>query len=292
MKILILGGDGMLGHQLVRSFENVHDVHASFRRPKSDYDVISQHLPEHSYFGVDARVFSTVELIVGRVSPDVIINSIGIVKQRDESRDSIVSIEVNSLFPHKLSVLAEQQGAKFITISTDCVFSGNKGMYREDDVPDATDLYGRSKLLGEVYSWKSLTLRTSIIGLELIRKESLIEWFLAQKGPVSGYGKAIYSGLTTIELARVIERILLNNPQATGLYHVSSDPISKFDLLCSLRDRLGSNIRISRDENFVNNKSLNSDKFRKEFGYSPPSWDVMLDELVERIKERTNEFKR
>lgn len=286
MKILILGGDGMLGHQLVRSFEKDHEVHATLRGSEEDYLQIRGQLSKKPHFGIDAVQFSTVEALVGRVGPDAIVNCIGIVKQRDEAADAVLSIEVNSLFPHKLYLLAQQHGTRLVTISTDCVFSGDRGRYGEHDVPDAKDLYGRSKLLGEVYGEGALTLRTSIIGLELTRKKSLVEWFLAQIGKISGYSNAIYSGLTTIELARVIERCLLTTEKTSGLYHVSSDPISKFDLLCGLRDRLGIDIEILRDENFVNDKSLDSSQFRKELEYDPPSWDAMLNELTLQIEER------
>ena len=291
MKVLILGGDGMLGHQLVRCLNSAFDVHATFRKSEMEYSKIAKWLPERSYFGINARVFSTVETVIQNVTPDVIINSIGIVKQREESHNSIVSIEVNSLFPHKLSVLADQVGARFITVSTDCVFSGNKGMYSEDDSPDAADIYGRSKLMGEVCDPNALTLRTSIIGLELTRKKGLVEWFLSQNEQIHGYSKAIYSGLTTVELARVIKKLLIYHPRAMGLYHVSSDPISKYELLSGLRDRLKLGIEILRDESFVNDKSLNSEKFRSEFEYTPPSWDDMLDELAKQIGERDNEPK-
>ena len=271
----------MLGHQLVQSLSSVHIVHATFRGNRE-----TRQLPGVHHFAVDARDFSRVEEVVTSVDPDVIVNSIGIVKQRADADDAVLSIEINSLFPHKVAALAGRHGARFITLSTDCVFSGRRGMYSEDDVPDATDLYGRSKLLGEVYGANGLTLRSSIVGLEMTRKRSLVEWFLAQQDEINGYARAIYSGLTTVEMARVIERCALSSQNPTGLYHVSSDPISKFDLLCGLRDRLGLDIRIRRDEQFANDKSLNSARFRRELRYDPPSWDTMLDELADQIRER------
>ncbi|MCH7663131.1 MAG: hypothetical protein IH859_04590 [Chloroflexi bacterium] len=159
-------------------------------------------------------------------------------------------------------------------------------MYREDDVPDAEDLYGRSKLLGEAVTENALTLRTSIIGLELSRKESLIEWFLRQRGSIKGYQRAIFTGFTTLELARVISDILVNYTQAKGLYHVSSDPIDKFTLLSMLSDRLNLGLDIEPDDEFVSDKSLNSERFKNEFHYTPPLWVEMISELANQVEER------
>lgn len=276
----------MLGHQLVKSLGISYDVYATYRRPEGEYDSILANHSSNSHFNLDVRSFSAVEKIIRDIRPDVVINSIGIVKQRDDASDSVLSIEVNSLFPHQLSSLAKQIQARLVTISTDCVFSGATGMYRESDTPDAADIYGRSKLLGEVYDEHALTLRTSIIGLETSRNAGLVEWFLAQNGSIRGYRNAIFSGLTTVELARVIDHCIGEHPECSGLYHVSSQPISKFDLLCGLREKLGLSIEIVADEDFSTNKSLDSSRFRMACNYDPPSWDVMLDELASQITER------
>jgi dTDP-4-dehydrorhamnose reductase len=286
LKILILGGDGMLGHQLVESLSPSFDIAATYRLDSHQYAEISDYQPPKCFYEVNAQEFGSVDAAIREANPDAIVNSIGIVKQRADAKNAIASIEVNALFPHKVSSLASTLGARFINISTDCVFSGRKGMYREDDVPDAEDLYGRSKLLGEVATENALTLRTSIIGLELSRKESLIEWFLRQRGSIKGYRGAIYSGFVTLEVARVIADILANYTQAKGLYHVSSDPIDKFTLLSMLRDRLNLGLDIEPDDEFVSDKSLNSERFKNEFHYTPPSWTEMIDELANQIEER------
>ena len=276
----------MLGHQLVESLPSSFDIVATYRLGSDEYTEISSYQPPKCLYDVKAQEFSSVEAAILESRPDAIINSIGIVKQRVDANDAIPSIEVNALFPHKVNNLASTLGARFINISTDCVFSGKKGMYCEVDVPDAEDLYGRSKLLGEVATENSLTLRTSIIGLELSRKESLIEWFLRQRGSIKGYRGAIYSGFTTLEMARVIANILMNYPQARGLYHVASRPIDKFTLLSMLRDRLKFDLDIEPDVEFISDKSLNSKRFEIEFHYSPPSWNEMIDELANQIEER------
>jgi dTDP-4-dehydrorhamnose reductase len=166
-----------------------------------------------------------------------------------------------------------------IHISTDCVFSGKKGQYIESDQSDAEDLYGRTKFLGEVTYPHTITLRTSIIGRELKTRFGLIEWFLAQKGTIRGYKKAIYTGFTTDELSRIILNYVIPNTDLNGLYHVSSEPISKYDLLMLAKESFGKEVRILPDENFVSDRSLDSTRFREITGYRPPAWPIMIDEL-------------
>jgi dTDP-4-dehydrorhamnose reductase len=187
---------------------------------------------------------------------------------------------VNALLPHRLAIACRAAGARLVQLSTDCVFSGDKGAYREEDRPDPVDVYGRSKLLGEVTGEGALTLRTSMIGLGLNRKTSLVDWFLAQKGRVQGYRKAIFSGLTTRELSRVIRMILEKHPQASGLYHLSAAPIDKYTLLTKLRERLGKSIEIVPVDEPRIDRSLDSTRFRRVFAYQPPEWEAMLDELA------------
>lgn len=208
------------------------------------------------------------------------INAVGIVKQRSAAKDSIPSLEINALFPHRLALLCKAIGARMIHMSTDCVFSGRKGLYEETDPADAEDLYGKTKFLGEVNESNCVTIRTSIIGRELSRKKSLVEWFLAQKGPVKGYKKAIFSGFTTLEMSRIIEMILVDHPKKSGVYQVSADPINKFDLLTLIRDAMNLPTEIIPDSDFQCDRSLVSSRFRKEFNYAPPSWKTMVSELA------------
>ena len=284
MRILILGGDGMLGHQLFRHLSGNHEVKVTLRQDLDTYKSYGLFVINNSYPGIDVRYLGHLKDVISDFNPDAVVNAIGIVKQRKASKDSILSIEINSLLPHQLAGLCRLNGAKLVHLSTDCVFSGRKGNYCENDTADAEDLYGRSKLLGEVEAEGCVTLRTSIIGKELKRKSSLLEWFLAQKGEINGYQKAIFSGLTTIELSRVIETLLVNYPDAQGLYHVSSAPISKYDLLFMIKNQLKLPIDIKPDNTFTCDRSLDSTLFRKKFNYSPPSWDNMTTELCNNLR--------
>jgi dTDP-4-dehydrorhamnose reductase len=279
VRILILGGDGMLGHQLLKSLAPRHEVKVTLRQNLAVYTPYNLFDSNNAYTGIDVRSFERLTEVVADFQPDAVINAIGIVKQRPTAKESIPSLQINSLLPHQLSVLCKAIGARLIHLSTDCIFSGRKGNYQEDDLSDAEDLYGKTKYLGEVHDKHCLTLRTSIIGRELARNKSLLEWFLAQNDEVKGFTKAIYSGFTTLEMSRVIEDMLVNHPEAFGVYQVSSDPINKYDLLLLFREKLGHKIGIVADEGFCCDRSLDSTRFRKEFDYIPPTWEQMIEEL-------------
>jgi dTDP-4-dehydrorhamnose reductase len=209
------------------------------------------------------------------------INCVGVVKQREEAKAAIPNLEINALLPHRLAQLARSIGGRLIQMSTDCVFSGRRGNYRESDPSDAEDLYGKAKFLGEVSDDPCLTLRTSIIGRELTRKTGLLEWFLAQRGKtVKGFRNAIFSGFTTAEMSRIIERMLVTHPRASGLYHVSAEAISKYELLRKINDALELGITVVPEDEPHCDRSLDSTRFRKEFGYHPPAWDAMVSELA------------
>jgi len=284
MRILILGGDGMLGHQLFKQLKTNHDVRVTLRQDLGVYKKLMLFSSENAYTGIDVRSPIKLAGVLTDFHPDAVVNAVGIVKQLPEASESIPSIEINALFPHRLALLCNDIGARMIHLSTDCVFSGKKGNYKESDTSDPDDLYGRTKFLGEVTDKDCLTLRTSMIGPELSRKKNLLEWFLSQKGTVSGYKKVIFSGFTTLELSRIIENMILNYPDTSGIYHVSSDPISKFDLLSLIKEGLKLPIEIITDGSFACDRSLDSNKFRQEFNYNPPSWGKMVNELCEDIR--------
>lgn len=291
MKILVLGGDGMLGHQLMLSLQNRHDIRVTLRQEEQIYAKWKIFKKHNSYFEVDVRREDDLVRVFADFQPEAVVNAVGIVKQRKDAKEAIPSIEINSLFPHRLAVMCEAAKARMIHMSTDCVFSGKKGNYIESDHSDAYDLYGKSKFLGEVYEAHCVTLRTSIIGLELLRKSSLIEWFLAQKGTIKGFKKAIYTGLTTIEMSRVIERILMMHPELSGVWQVTSDSaINKYDLLVMFSNMLGrKDIQIEADENFECDRSLNGNAFCHATGYKAPSWNEMLSELANQfIQQHAN----
>lgn len=279
MRILVLGGDGMLGHRLLMHLRDRHEVRVTLRQDHDAYAPYGLFTPGNAYYGVNVRSTEPLAEVFADFRPDAVVNAVGIVKQRASAKEAIPSLEINSLLPHRLAVLCRAAGARMVHLSTDCVFSGKKGMYTEDDPSDAEDLYGKSKYMGEVHEPHCLTLRTSIIGPELSRRKSLVEWFMAQSGTIRGFRRAIYSGFTTAEMSRIIETLLLEHPDAGGLYHVSAEPINKYDLLVMLRDRLGRDVRIEPDDTFCCDRSMDSRRFRDEFGYTPPSWEAMIDEL-------------
>lgn len=276
MKILILGGDGMLGHQLLKRFRNIHEVMVTLRQDAGAYQHLEMFNNKNTFFGVDVRFIDKLVEVMACFRPDVVINAVGIVKQRSDARESLPSLEINSLLPHRLSLLCSAVGARLIHLSTDCVFSGDKGDYIDEDPSDARDLYGKTKYLGEVGYKNSLTLRTSIIGPELTRHSSLFDWFTSQRGTVNGFTNAIYSGFTTIEMANIIEKIITRHPAAFGIYNVSSEKIDKYSLLVLIRDVMGLNIEIVPNNDFKCDRSLNSDRFRMEFDYTPPTWEEMV----------------
>jgi len=283
MRILVVGGDGMLGHQLVESWGGRHEVWVTLRKDASAYRP-----RERSLFGVDVRRMGDVVEAVAAVRPEVVVNAVGIVKQRPTAKEFVPSIEVNALFPHQLARISAAAGARMIHLSTDCVFSGEKGAYVESDRPDPVDLYGRSKLLGEVSeATNCLTLRTSIIGLELGNRGGLVEWFLAQRGPIKGFRKAIYSGLTTAEMARAIEHFLVHDRDLSGVWHLSAAPIDKFTLLTGLLGRLRPrDVEIAPDDAFTCDRSLDSTRLQGRTAFRVASWDAMLDELAESVRRR------
>lgn len=279
MRILILGGDGMLGHQLLKSLALRHEVKVTLRQDLEAYASYRLFDNDNAYTGIDVRSLERLTEVLADFRPQAVINAVGIVKQRPTAKESIPSLEINSLLPHRLSVLCRAVRSRLIHLSTDCVFSGRKGNYQEDDPSDAEDLYGKTKYLGEVSDSHCLTLRTSIIGRELVRNKSLLAWFLAQTGTVKGFTNAIYTGLTTLEMSRIIENMLVNHPEASGIYQVSSTPINKYELLLLFREKFGHQIDILPDETFCCDRSLDSTRFRKEFAYTPPTWETMIEEL-------------
>lgn len=281
MKILILGGSGMLGHRLWMNLSKEHDTWVTVRGNGSELPDIPEFPHERIRPTVDALNFDQVIRALASIQPDLVINCIGLIKQQGHiARDPLISISVNSALPHRISMICRTAKIRMIHISTDCVFSGNKGNYLETDQSDAEDLYGRTKFLGEVAYPHTVTLRTSIIGRELKTHLGLIEWFLMQKGSINGYKKAIFSGFTTDELSRIIMNHVIPNTELSGLYHVSSEPISKYDLLQLAKVSFKKDIEINPDTEFFCDRSLNSTRFRQAAGYTPPNWASMIDEMA------------
>lgn len=283
MKVLIFGGNGMLGHQLVKVLRNRHEVWNTIRGQFSSVELYGILDEACTICSVKVEDNASVRRAINTANPDLVINAIGIIKQLPSSKDVITTLTVNSIFPHQLADLSEEFGFRLITVSTDCVFDGIKGSYSEDDVPNATDLYGKSKNLGELTDGNCLTLRTSIIGRELGSAHSLVEWFMSNQGKtVKGFVNAIYSGFPTVVFADIIADLIENHSELSGLYHVSSDPINKFDLLTLIKAEYDLDIEIERFEDFKIDRSLDSTRFRTAVGFKPSPWPDMIKAMAER----------
>ena len=275
-RIVVLGGEGMLGHKMFQTLARRFPDTTCTVRGRLDepfYSRIDLYRPERVIAGVDALNLDGLTRLLAKRQPDVVVNCIGIVKQRDEAQRAIPSITINSLLPHRLAAAAATWGGRVIHFSTDCVFSGRRGAYVEDDFSDAEDLYGRSKYLGEVGAENALTLRTSIIGRELSEFRSLLEWFLAQRGKkVRGFTRHFWSGVSTNHLATLVGDIIAEHSQLSGVYQVSSGTINKHELLTLLRDAFRLDVEIVPDDREFCDRSLNGDRFREATGYVCPSW--------------------
>jgi dTDP-4-dehydrorhamnose reductase len=278
MKILVLGVTGMLGNTVFRyCFQDTKlEVIGTLRAPAGRLH-FTEAQQSQLIDGVDVLDLKALSVVLNQVKPDIVINCVDLIKQFAISKDPLVVLPLNAMFPHQLSRLCEEKGVRLVHISTDCVFSGRTGSYKEDDISDAEDLYGKSKYIGELHGHSHvITLRTSIIGHELNSHESLVEWFLSQSSTVKGYERVIFSGLPAVELARIITDFLLPNPKLHGLYHVSSAPIDKYQLLRLIGSTYNKKIQITPDQDICLDRSLDSKKFQQESGYTPPSWSNLV----------------
>ena len=284
-RVIVLGGDGMLGHKVFQVFNENHETHATFLTQEhytSALPVYKDVSSPRIHTGINALESDSIEGLILELKPDVVVNCIGLIKQLKEASDYMLAIQMNSLLPHNLARICSSVDSRLVHVSTDCVFSGDKGNYTEDDPSDVMDLYGKSKSLGEVNYAPHLTVRTSIIGREWVRSTALLEWFLSQQGKtVRGYKNAIYTGLTTESIARMIEKTVTERPDITGLWHVSSNPVSKLELLTMIRDAWGLDIAIEPFDDSPCDRSLDSSRFFKETGFERPSWEYMISRLVE-----------
>ena len=281
MRVLVFGAGGMLGHKLIQVLSSNNDVYGTFRGGVVEHPSLDAITRDHFISDISVEDDASVRRAIETARPEVVINAIGIIKQLPDSKNVITTLTINSIFPHRLAQLSAEFGFRLITISTDCVFAGDRGNYSEEDIPDATDLYGKSKNLGEVSSENCLTLRTSIIGHELGSAHSLVDWFLSNLGgKVKGYANAIYSGFPTVVFASIIDNLIHAHPAISGLYHVSSDAISKYDLLMLINEAYDAGITIDRDDDFRIDRSLDSTRFRNETGFEPRDWRSMVDAMA------------
>jgi dTDP-4-dehydrorhamnose reductase len=272
----------MLGHKLYQVLSPLFDVTGTIRGSFGEvrrYGFFKETriIPE-----INAIDIANVEKAITRNKPDVVINAIGIVKALEEKSGTLLNIWINALFPHQLYRICQAQGSRLIHISTDCIFSGNKGHYREDDPSDAEDIYGKTKYLGEVNDTGALTIRTSFIGRELASTNGLLEWFMSNRsGTVDGYTNSIFTGFPTLHLSRIIADIITRHQNLSGIYHVSTEPISKFHLLTLINEAMKLNIGVNKYPDFHCDRSLDSTRFRQETGFAPLSWEQMVKELAE-----------
>jgi dTDP-4-dehydrorhamnose reductase len=285
VRILVLGATGMLGHKVFQTLRaRFPDTWCTIRGSRADAAGAVAGLfaaPANVIEHLDAMDWPAVDAVLQQRRPDVVVNCVGIVKQRAEAKAAVPSITINALLPHRLAATLEPWRGRLVHISTDCVFSGRRGHYTEDDIADAEDLYGRTKFLGEVTADNAITLRTSIIGRELREHRSLLDWLLQQNGrTIQGYRRAFYSGVTTIELANVIASTIDAHPALSGLYQVTSETITKYDLLRLIVDTFGLDIRVEPEESFFCDRSLIGERFQAATGYQCPSWPALVGALL------------
>ena len=284
-RVIVLGAAGMLGHKMFQTLrERFEGVFCTVREDasKAPLDHVELLHGDDVLQGVDVTDFLSLEAVLSAFRPEFVVNCVGVIKQRAEAVAPIPSITINSLLPHKLARIAAHWGGRVIHFSTDCVFSGKCGNYVEEDLSDAEDLYGKTKFLGEVAAANALTLRTSIIGRELTQHRSLLDWFLAQNHKtIRGYRRVIYSGVTTNYLAEQVASIILEHPGLNGLYQMASDLISKYDLLCLLREAYRLDVLIEPDDLEVSDRSMKCDRLRKAIAYKCPTWPVLVNQLAD-----------
>lgn len=281
MRVLVLGASGMLGNAVLKVMAEREDwtIYGTLR---SSNEILQAAVPTVKFLhGVNAEQPDSLVAAFTNSRPTIVINCIGLVKQLAGAENPLDAIPINSLLPHRLAKLCELSDARFIHVSTDCVFSGRKGKYSETDLPDAEDIYGRTKLIGEVNYPHAITLRTSIIGHELGTTHGLVDWFLSQQENVKGFTSAIFSGLPTCELSRVIRDFVIPNPQIHGIYHIAAKPISKYDLLQLINFQYRKGLLIESDDRIKINRSLDGTRFRFATGYTTPEWPKLIEKMYE-----------
>jgi len=283
VKVLILGASGMIGHRMWAEFGKVHETYGVIRRPElgplANIEGINS---QQSFCNVDVKDISKIDSIIGEVKPDVVLNCVGVIKQLKESKNPIVTIQSNSLFPHLLAEICEKHNSRMIQFSTDCVYDGRDGFYDENDSANATDLYGKTKSLGEVTQYKNVvTIRTSCVGREVFEANGLLEWFVSQNGgKVGGFTKAIFSGFPAKTLAKILLEKIVPNEELNGLYHIASQKINKYELLKAFKDTLGLDIEIEVNNEFEVDRSLNSDHFNKTVGFEYLPWTELVEDIM------------
>jgi dTDP-4-dehydrorhamnose reductase len=280
MKALVIGSSGMIGSTVFRKLSESKDIEVyGCIREQRKMQFFPDSLHQNLFSGIDVLQFDSVVKIFEQLHPSVVINCAGLTKHKLYAEDPLAAVPINTLLPHRLAQLCKLVGARMIHISTDCVFSGQHGNYLETDFADASDVYGRSKLLGEVIYPHTITLRTSTIGHEYETKNGLLEWFLSQHSSCKGFNRAIFSGLPTVVFAEVIRDVVIPRSELSGLFHVASQPIDKFDLLNLIARVYGKHIEIEKDDRLVIDRSLNSNRFFEATHYMAPDWESLINTM-------------
>ena len=276
MRILVVGASGMIGSAAIRVLaeKTGWEVFGTVRSESLKHFFLP-HISERIVAGIDVNDHDCLIDIMGRIRPDVTVNCVGLTKHKAAGNEPLAAIPLNSLLPHRLASLCAIAGARLIHVSTDCVFSGEKGNYTEIDPPDATDIYAKSKSLGEVLYPHTITLRTSTIGHELQSAHGLLDWFLSQQ-QCKGFSRAIFSGLPSVVFAQIIRDVVIPRSDLFGLYHVAGRAITKYDLLRLVAEVYGKPIEIVRDDQFIIDRSLNADQFKRATGYVAPDWPELI----------------
>jgi dTDP-4-dehydrorhamnose reductase len=277
LRVLVLGASGMLGNVVFRVMREDAELEVfGTVRSKSAPNLFSAELEKNIITNCDVNNYDALVELFVKHQPELVVNCIGLIKQLTDTDDPLITLPINAMLPHRLAHLCKLIDARLIHISTDCVFSGSKGNYKETDISDARDIYGKSKYLGEVSYPNCTTLRTSIIGHELGSSNGLIDWFLSQENSCRGFRRAIFSGLPTIVLAKVIRDFVLPEKDLIGVYHVAAKPISKYDLLKMVADIYGKKIDVIPDDELKIDRSLNAERFNLLTGYAPPDWPELI----------------
>ena len=282
MKILVLGANGMIGHRVILELRKYFgdQVYGLIRRSRSDFNT-TEMLQTNIFEKIDIVNWNDFSRLLSDLSPNIVINAIGVTIRRPEIQDLSYALEVNSFFPQRLAKWAQYNNSKLIHFSTDCIFSGESGNYTELSNPSASDVYGRTKFLGEVDGPNCLTLRFSCIGQELDTRSELLEWFLSQdNSSIKGFTNVLYSGVSSIVVSKEVCRIIQEYKSLTGIYQISSFPISKYDLLNLAKKHFNKNIQIEPYDQYVSNKILLNNKYSQDTGFTPTSWEVMMAELA------------
>jgi dTDP-4-dehydrorhamnose reductase len=281
-RILILGATGLLGHKLWQRLPaQFPETFAAVRRSSDALGKFAMFSGNRVVEGIDALDFSNIEHVLNDIQPSVVVNTIGVTKRKESATDPVASIELNALLPHRLVRWAARNNARVINFGTDCVFSGRLGHYTEDSLTDAEDLYGRTKALGEIRGEHGLTIRSSFIGRELGGRTELLEWALANRGrTIRGFRRAMYSGVSTIFLTRVVGDIIERLPGMCGLYQLAGDTISKYDLIAMVNEVFRADISLVPDDSVGIDRTLDGTRFAKVTGLRVPPWRDLLTELA------------